>query len=308
MEYKDYYKVLGVEHNATQDEIKKQYRKLALKYHPDKNPGDKSAEDKFKEISEAYQVLGNADSRKKYDELGANWKQYEQQGFEGFNRNSGTRSTHNYEGFEGEGFSDFFDMFFGGGGGSGFKFGDFSFGGGSRSSRSKVKGQDLQAAMNLTLQEAYQGTQRLIDLNGDTIKISIKPGVKDGQVLRLKGKGYQGAYGGENGDLLISISILKDPVYDVNGHDLCRSIDVDFYTAVLGGKVTIDTMKGNISVPIKAGTQGGSTLRLKGMGMPYYGKSGSGNLLLKVNITIPKKMSEKEMQLIRDAAAAGGKA
>ena len=193
MEYKDYYKVLGVDRSAKQDEIKKAYRKLAVKYHPDKNPGDKAAEEKFKEISEAYQVLGNEESRKKYDELGANWKQYENmnyggQGFQGFE---------GFQGFGGSGFSDFFDMF----------FGDINFGGGRRSRTRAMKGQDLTASIDLTLREAYSGSQRLIDVGNETIKISIKPGVRSGQTLRVKGKGGHGMNGGENGDLLMKINI-----------------------------------------------------------------------------------------------------
>jgi DnaJ-class molecular chaperone with C-terminal Zn finger domain len=298
MEYKDYYKVLGVERNATQDEIKKQYRKLAVKYHPDKNPGDKSSEEKFKEISEAYQVIGNPDSRKKYDDLGANWKQYENQGFQGHGYGG---EYQNFEGFgNGGNFSDFFEMFFGGSGG----FQGFNFGGGKSRARQArpSKGENLSANLSLTLLEAYQGSQRLINIGDSTIKINIKPGVKDGQILRIKNKGYPGHNGGENGDLLLNISILNDKVYQRDGDDLSRTIDVDFYTAILGGKVTVNTMKGSINVPIKPGTQNNSVLRLKDIGMPHYGKSGNGNLLLKVQIVIPQNLSEKEREYIRLAS------
>ena len=290
MEYKDYYKVLGVDRSAKQDEIKKAYRKLAVKYHPDKNPGDKAAEEKFKEISEAYQVLGNEESRKKYDELGANWKQYENmnyggQGFQGFE---------GFQGFGGSGFSDFFDMF----------FGDINFGGGRRSRTRAMKGQDLTASIDLTLREAYSGSQRLIDVGNETIKISIKPGVRSGQTLRVKGKGGHGMNGGENGDLLMKINILQDPVYQRDGDDLIRTVNIDVYTAILGGKIEIDTMKGNVSVPIKPQTQNNSMLRLKGLGMPHYGKEGAGALLLKIQIVLPNHFSEKELELIRQAKQA----
>lgn len=305
MEYKDYYSVLGVARNATQDEIKKQYRKLAVKYHPDKNQGDKKAEEKFKEISEAYQVIGNEDSRKKYDELGANWKQYEQQGYQG-QGGFGGQGFQGFEGFgggDGGGFSDFFEAFFGGQHG----FGGFNFGGSGRG-RSRqaraMKGQDLNASLSLTLQEAFQGSQRLINIGDSTIKINIKPGVRDGQILRIKGKGNPGANGGENGDILLNISILKDNIYQREGDDLSKNLDVDFYTAILGGKVTVETMKGSINVPIKPNTQNNSILRLKDMGMPHYGKSGAGNLLLRIQVSIPKRMSEKELQLIREASEA----
>ncbi|MBE6335618.1 MAG: J domain-containing protein [Lentimicrobiaceae bacterium] len=291
MEYKDYYKILGVERSATQDEIKKAYRKLAVKYHPDKNPDDKVAEEKFKDISEAYQVIGNADTRKKYDELGANWKQYENTGFSG------------NQGFNASGFSDFFDMFFGGQGGTaGFDIRDFMGGmGGSRRSTRPARGSDLNATINLTLLEAFQGSQRFIDLNGNTIKINIKPGVRDGQTLRIKGKGNPGRNGGENGDLLIKVVIMNDPVYQRDGDDLIRNINIDVYTAILGGKITITTLKGDVNVPIKSQTQNNSTLRLKGMGMPHYGKEGAGSLLLKVQILLPDHFSQQELDLIKQA-------
>lgn len=291
MNYQDYYKTLGVERTATQEEIKKAYRKLAVKYHPDKNEGDKMAEEKFKEISEAYQVLGNPDSRKKYDELGANWKQYENAGFGG-----------NYSGggFNASGFSDFFDMFFGGAQGSAsFDIRDF-MGGGRRSSR-PAKGSDLNATINLTLLEAYQGSQRILDLNNNSIKITIKPGVRDGQTLRIKGKGNAGRNGGENGDLLIKVIIMNDLVYQRDGDDLIRNINIDVYTAILGGKITISTLKGEVNVPIKAQTQNNSTLRLKGLGMPHYGKEGAGALLLKIQILLPDHFSNEELELIKQA-------
>ncbi len=292
MDYKDYYKILGVERSASQDEIKKAYRKLAVKYHPDKNPDDKVAEEKFKEISEAYQVLGNADTRKKYDELGANWKQYENAGFSGFEGG---------QGFSASGFSDFFDMFFGGQGGAGFDIRDFMGGmGGGRTTR-PVKGRDLNASISLTLLEAYQGSQRLLDVGGNTIKMNIKPGVRDGQVLRLKGKGNPGRNGGDNGDLLIKVSIMNDHTYQRDGDDLIRNINIDIYTAILGGKITINTLKGDVNVPIKPQTQNNSTLRLKGLGMPHYDKDGAGALLLKVQLLLPEHFSQKELELIKEA-------
>lgn len=292
MDYKDYYKILGVERSASQDEIKKAYRKLAVKYHPDKNPDDKVAEEKFKEISEAYQVLGNADTRKKYDELGANWKQYENSGFSGFGGG---------QGFSASGFSDFFDMFFGGQGGAGFDIHDFMGGmGGGRTTR-PAKGRDLNASISLTLLEAYQGSQRLLDVGGNTIKMNIKPGVRDGQVLRLKGKGNPGRNGGDNGDLLIKVSIMNDHTYQRDGDDLIRNINIDIYTAILGGKITINTLKGDVNVPIKPQTQNNSTLRLKGLGMPHYDKDGAGALLLKVQLLLPEHFSQKELELIKEA-------
>lgn len=301
MEYKDYYKVLGVGRSATQDEIKKAFRKLAVKYHPDKNPGDKAAEEKFKEITEAYEVLGKEDSRKKYDELGANWKQYENAGFGG----RGGFQGFGGQGFGASGFSDFFDMFFGGQGGrGGFDFGNIGgFGnfGGRRGRSRAMKGQDMSASLNLTLREAYFGSQRLINIGSQTIKVSIKPGVKDGQTLRVKGKGNPGINGGENGDLLMKINIAKDSEYQRDDDDLIKNINVDVYTAILGGKIAVETMKGTVNVPIKPQTQNNSVLRLKGLGMPHYGQEGEGVLLLKVQLSLPEKFSEKELELIRQA-------
>ena len=302
MEYKDYYKVLGVERSATQDQIKKEYRKLAVKYHPDKNQGDKAAEEKFKEISEAYQVLGNEESRKKYDELGANWKQYENagygQGFQGFNGQG-------FEGFGSSGFSDFFDMFFGDHG-DGFDFENIEFGSGNgRRARTRtMRGRDLTASVDMTLREAYFGSQRMFKIGDETIKISIKPGVKDGQTLRVKGKGHPGINGGENGDLLLKINIIQDTVYQRDGDDLIKNINIDVYTAILGGKVEIDTMKGNVNVPIKPQTQNNSLLRLKGLGMPHYGKEGAGALILKVQLVLPNHFSDKQLELIKQAKEA----
>lgn len=301
MEYKDYYKVLGVGRSATQDDIKKAFRKLAVKYHPDKNPGDKAAEEKFKEITEAYEVLGKEDSRKKYDELGANWKQYENAGFGG----RGGFQGFGGQGFGASGFSEFFERFFGGQGGrGGFDFGNIGgFGnfGGRRGRSRAMKGQDMTASLNLTLREAYFGSQRLINIGSQTIKVSIKPGVKDGQTLRVKGKGNPGVNGGENGDLLMKINIAKDNEYQRDDDDLIKNINVDVYTAILGGKIPVETMKGTVNVPIKPQTQNNSVLRLKGLGMPHYGQDGEGVLLLKVQLSLPKKFSEKELELIRQA-------
>ena len=191
-------------------------------------------------------------------------------------------------------------MFFGGqGGGAGFDIRDF-MGGGRRSSR-PAKGNDLNANISMTLLEAYQGSQRMLDLNGNTIKITIKPGVRDGQVLRIKGKGNPGRNGGDNGDLLIKVSIMNDHVYQRDGDDLIRNINIDIYTAILGGKITVNTLKGDVNVPIKPQTQNNSTLRLKGLGMPHYGKEGAGAMLLKVQILLPEHFSQKELELIKEA-------
>ncbi len=304
MEYKDYYKILGVSKSASQDEIKKAYRKLALKYHPDKNPDDKKAEERFKDVGEAYEVLKDPEKRKKYDQLGANWKQFEHAGAGsqgGFDWSQfggrGGRRTYYYEGDPGDifsetgsGFSDFFKAFFG------------DMGGGRHSQRFTdqrvYKGQDLQAEMEITLLEAYHGTSRILNVNGQKLRITTKPGAYTGQELRIRGKGQPGKGGGERGDIYIKIKVLPDNAYTREGNDLVMNARIDLYTAVLGGKIAVNTLAGKVNVTVLPGSQPGSRLRLKGKGMPVYGKSGIyGDLYIRLNINIPKNLSRKEKEL-----------
>ncbi len=294
--YKDYYKILGVSKNATQDEIKKAYRKLAAKYHPDANQGDKAAEEKFKEINEAYQVLSDEEKRKLYDNLGADWEKYQKAGvsWEDFvrQRAGGGGTYANYEDIFGGGGGDFYDIFellFGSG---------FGGRGGRRRANIPRKGNDLKAKITITLEEAYHGTSRLIDVNGKKLRIALKPGVKNGQKLRIKGKGAPGINGGPNGDLYLIVQVLDDPRFKRKGDDLYMEITVDLYTAVLGGKVKVSTLKGDLNVNIPAGTQPGKKLRLKGFGMPKYNQPGRfGDLYITVNVEIPTNLSEEEKQL-----------
>jgi len=312
MEYKDYYKILGVDKKATKDEIKKKYRKLAQKYHPDKNPDNKVAEEKFKEISEAYEVLSDDSKRAKYDQLGANWQQYQQAGGGGFDfsqwaqQGSGKkyRSASFDEIFGQSGFSDFFESFFGGGfsrsGFSGSRYG------GRQTHRTArhIKGQDYSAELQLNLTDVYHGTSAVLNVDGQKIKVNIKPGVKDGQKLRVKGKGGKSPTGGESGNLILRIKVVNNTNFTVDGNDLHLLQDVDLYTCVLGGKITVNTLKGPMNITIPKETQNGKVLRLKKLGMPVYGKKDEyGDLYLKINVKLPKHLSHEEKTLFEKLAA-----
>ncbi|MFP4059681.1 MAG: DnaJ C-terminal domain-containing protein [Bacteroidales bacterium] len=316
MDYKDYYKILGVSKTASQDEIKKAYRKLAMKYHPDKNPGNKEAEVKFKNIAEAHEVLKDPDKRKKYDQLGANWKQYEHAGagdFGGFGqwsgrdfRQQGGRSYHFNTGddfnsiFGESGFSDFFEMFFGG---KGRDAGNQQF---FNQGFQQTRGQDLEATISLNLEDAYHGGSKVIDLNEQKLRLNIKPGIRDGQTLRLKGRGRKGP-SGVHGDLFLKIKINPHPVFQRDGNNLTRELPVDIYTAVLGGKARVNTFKGDIDVKIPQGIEGGKTLRMRGYGMPEHDKNGVfGDLHLKIKLTVPKNLTEEETNLFRQLAKMRG--
>lgn len=314
MEYKDYYKILGVSKTASQEDIKKAYRKLAVKYHPDKNQDDKKAEERFKDIAEAYEVLKDPEKRKRYDELGANWKYYQQQGAgaEGFDWShfGGRRGSRvEFEGdlgdiFGGSGFSDFFNSFFGGFGTG--NTGRSQFRAGSSQGRPfgnasgfGAKGQDLESQMSITLEEAYHGVTKILNVNGDQLRLTIKPGIRDGQTLRLKGKGGPGV-NGMAGDLYLKINVRPNSSYERKGDDLYVDLPVDLYTAVLGGKANVKTLKGAVSVNIPKGTENGKTLRLKGLGMPNYENNHVfGDLYAKVSVRIPKNLTEEEINLFK---------
>jgi curved DNA-binding protein len=305
MTYKDYYKDLGVGKNATPVEIRKAYRMLANKYHPDKTKGDKTAEEKFKVINEANEVLSDPVKRKKYDQFGADWKHYEESGAQpgGFDwskytsgRGGQAHRTNTHEPdnmFADEDVNDLFEMLFG------------QHSGQRRGRRSVVvKGEDLKTETTISLEEAYHGTTRLIKLNGQTIKVTIKPGVFDGQMLRIASKGGIGLGGGPNGDLYLNVRIAPHPEIHRDGNDLHRDIPVELYTAVLGGKTQIKTVKGKVTVNIPKGTPNGKELRLRGLGMPVYAKKNEfGNLLVKIDILLPEDLSDEEIELFRKLAA-----
>ena len=308
MEYKDYYKILGVDRKASQDEIKKTYRKLAMKYHPDKNPDDKTAEDKFKEINEAYQVLGDADKRARYDQLGSSYSQWQQRGAPGnFNWDDwfggapngtprgGGRRVHyqDVEGmFGGEGglggFSQFFEAIFGMGAG----------GRGAQASQNpRMPRQRYEQAVNISLAEAYEGAIRILESEGKRVQVKIPAGAKTGTKVRVKGK----APGG--GDLYLKINVENDPDFERKGDDLYTQTSIDVFTAMLGGKAKVKTLKGNLSLTIPEGTQPEQVIRLSGRGMPKLrDPKNKGDLYLRVKVKIPKNLSKEQKKLLKEVA------
>lgn len=305
MTYKDYYKTLGVGETATQGEIKKAYRKLALKYHPDKARGDRAAEDRFKGINEANEVLSDPEKRKKYDQFGADWKVYEKAGAQpggfdwskyasdhagGSQRGGSGESDATYSEEEA---GDLFEMLFG------------QIGGRRRGRKSAaIKGEDLEAETVLTLEEAYHGATRLIYLHGQTIKVTVKPGVADMQVLRVPGKGSAGSHGGADGDLFLTIKIAPHPEFRRKGNDLSCDFPVGLYTAVLGGKAQVRSLRGMVNVDIPKETPNGKELRLLGLGMPVYGdRTAFGNLFVKLDVRMPEHLNEQEIALFGKLAS-----
>ncbi len=285
MDYKDYYTILGIKKSATAGEIKKRFRTLAVKYHPDKNPGNKQAEEKFKEINEAYEVLRDPDKRKKYDAIGSEWKQHagpgNQEDFDWSRYTGGGRGAPHDSG---SGFSDFFEQFFG----SGFRDGS-------------ARGRGLQQYrmdVDLTLEQAYQGTIRKFTVEGRQLQITLRPGSHDGQHLRIPGRGRG------MGDVHVFLHVKKHAVYKRRGDDLYCRVPVNLYTAMMGGKAKVRTLKGDMSVSIAAGTDNGKALRLRGMGMPVYGKEGQfGDLYAEISVSIPKNLSSAEKELVKKLAA-----
>ncbi|KQM42644.1 DnaJ C-terminal domain-containing protein [Chryseobacterium sp. Leaf201] len=299
MAYIDYYKILGVDKSATQDDIKKAYRKRARKLHPDLNPNDKEAERQFKELNEANEVLSNPGNRAKYDKYGEHWKhgeEYEkaQQQQQRQYQHEGGNFSGGFSGAdfgEGEDFSDFFQSMFGGTG--------EGFGRSSRGSASgKFKGQDVEAELTLSLKDAAITHPQTFDINGKKVRITIPAGVYDGQQIRLKGHGSPGYNGGPAGDLYITFNIPADPDFERSGNDLKTKVTIDLYTAVLGGDVTVNTLSGSVNLKVKPGTQNGITVRLKGKGFPVYKKDGQfGDLFVTYEVQLPTHLSEKQKEL-----------
>jgi curved DNA-binding protein len=306
MNYKDYYNVLGVAKGATADEIKKAYRKLAIKYHPDKTRGDKAANEKFMEINEANQVLGDPEKRKKYDQFGADRKHYEETGAQpgGFDwskyasagATQGRRmSADEFESmFAGGNDIDLFELLFG------------ERGGRRRGRRSATfKGDDFNAETTISLEEAYHGSTRLIKLDDHMIKVTIPPGIAHEQALRIAGKGADGLNGGPKGDLYITVKIAPHPEFHRKGNDLHRDMSVELYTAMLGGKTLVKTLKGAVKVDIPKETQNHKVLILRGLGMPVSGRMGAfGDLFVTVDIHLPDHLTQRETDLFGKLEAA----
>lgn len=295
MEAIDYYKVMGVAKTATEAEIKKAYRKLARKYHPDVNPNDKESERKFKEINEANEVLSNPENRKKYDKYGKDWKhadeiekqRAQQQEYQRQYQNSGAGQQgfggQNFGGGQGD-YSDFFESMFGRGGGQG-------------QTRS-FKGQDYNAELQLDIRDVYETHKRTLTVNGKNIRLTIPAGVKDGQIIRIKGQGGEGVNGGPKGDLLIQFAIKNSTDFKIDQDNLYKTVELDLYTALLGGELTVDTFDGKVKLKVTPETQSGTKVKLKGKGFPVYKKEGQfGDLYITFNLVIPTKLSEKEKEL-----------
>ena len=290
----DYYKMLGVERTATAEQIKKAYRKLARKHHPDLNPNDEAAKKRFQEINEANEVLSDPDSRKKYDKYGDQWKHADQ--IDAAQRERASAGGGPFRGGE---------QFGGGGGFQGFGGGDEQdlndiFGsmfGGARG-QARFRGQDYQAALQLDLLDAAKTMPRTLTVNGKQIRLTIPAGVENGQTIRIKGHGGPGMNGGPAGDLLITFSISDHPVFKRVGKDLYETVEVPLYTAVLGGDITVPTLDGQVKVPIKPETQNGIVVRLKGKGFPVYKKEGSfGDLFVTYSVKVPTNLTDKQKEL-----------
>lgn len=293
MDFIDYYKILGLTKNATQEDIKKAYRKLARQHHPDLNPNDKEAHKKFQQVNEANEVLSDPEKRKKYDQYGKDWQHAEQ--FEKAGR-SQQRPAGSWEGSftgsheEGD-FSDFFESLFGGGGGSRTR---------GRSRQTKFRGQDIGAELSLNLTDVYTTHQQTFTIGGKNIRITIPAGVDNGQKIKIAGHGEPGINGGPNGDLFITFRIINNTKYKRSVNDLYSAVDIDLYTALLGGEITIETLSGKIKLKVNPETQNGTKVRLKGKGFPVYKKEGEyGDLFVTYQVKLPVNLTEKQKELFR---------
>ena len=300
MQFIDYYQVLGVAKNASPDDIKKAYRKLARKHHPDVNPGDKDAEKQFQQINEANEVLSDPDKRKKYDQYGADWKhadqfeqakkQQQQYGHNPF----GQSSQYTYSTGDAEDYSDFFESI----------FGHQS----KTTPHTKFKGRDVRAGLSLQLTDVFNTHQQSFTVGGKNIRITIPAGIKNGQEIKIKGYGGEGVNGGPNGDLYISFDITNNTQFQLKGDDLYCDVDISLYQAILGDSITVDTMDGKVKLSIPPETANNTKIRLKGKGFPVYKGAGKfGDLYINYHVILPTKLSDKEKELFQQLAEIANK-
>src|SRR5213595_891058 len=313
VQFRDYYETLGVSKTASEDEIRSAVRKLARKYHPDVAKDKKTAEEKFKQINEAYEVLSDPEKRRKYDRLGENWNQ--PGGFQpppqwgggqpgGFRWGSGENGGVEFE-FGGTGFSDFFEAFFGGGRGRS------AFGGFGQRAAGAERGSDVEADIMVTLEEALHGSTRTVSLRRagsnkvETYQVKIPRGVHEGQRIRLAGQGEAGVRGGKSGDLFLRVRLARHPDFSVEGSDLIHEVKIEPWRAALGSELVVPTLEGKVRLKIPPGTQGGQRFRLRERGLPSStGKRG--NLFVDVQINVPKKLTEREREIWQELAKLHG--
>jgi curved DNA-binding protein len=317
MDYKDYYKILGVERTADAGEIKKAYRKLAMKYHPDRNQGNKQSEDKFKEINEAYEVLSDPQKRGRYDQLGDSYSTWQRGGAQGgFNWNdwinqsqqqAGNRGGATYRvdatGFEdlfGGGFSDFFNAIFGGAVGGAVRNTPRTTSSTAQTTRLDPRNaapRGLEQNVSITLDEAFRGTVRILQVDDHRLEVKIPPGANTGTRIRVAGSGSNGL----KQDIYLVIELQPDQRFERKNEDLHSEVTIDLYTAILGGQTSVSTLSGNVMLKIPAGTQPGQTFRLAGRGMPHLRSPQSfGDLYAKVKVKLPKNLSQKQRELFEE--------
>ena len=333
-EFRDYYETLGLKRDATEDEIKSAYRGLARKYHPDVNPDDKAAESRFKEVNEAYQVLSDPAKKARYDQLGANWQQYQAQGtsYEEWFRQAAGRGggapggagpggwqVYTFGGDAGNmgGFSDFFRAFFGDlgasprGGFRGVRSGDFPGGAPGPGRGATAQGQDLEHEFEVSLEEAALGGRRALDLyvTGEDgaqrtrrIEVNIPAGVREGSKLRIAGEGGRGYGGGPAGDLYLIVKLRPHPIFEVRGDDLWAEAPVGLYDAVLGGEIVVPTITGRADMTIPPETQNGQIFRLRGQGLPSVRGEGAGDQMIRVEVELPRDLTDDEQKLFEELA------
>lgn len=289
MAFIDYYKLLEIDKTATVEQIKKAYRKLARKYHPDVNPNDEEAHRKFQQINEANEVLSDPEKRKKYDSYGENWQHAEAFENQKQSQNQDYGSSYSDFGgnFEGSDFSDFFSSMFGNQGRS--------------RQQAQFKAQDYSATLELSLRDILKTEKQTIAVNGKNLRITVPAGIADGQVIKLKGHGAPGVKNGLPGDLYITFKIIEDSEFKRLNDDIYKTVDIDLFTAILGDEITVETLDGKVKLKVPEGTQNGTKIKLKNKGLPVYKKEGNfGNLIISYNIKIPTNLSEEQKEGFRN--------